>query len=504
MPWTLLFLLLQAQSPGTLELRVTSEGKATAARVYLIDSSGHGQRIPGAVSYTRREEMNSTIDGSASVTLLPGRYRVRAEKGMEYRKAGQDVEIRPGETASITLDIPRFSDLNQQGWYSGDLHNHRSPDEMPLLARAEDLNVAPVITRHVGGRGRTGNEPFPEKDLIPIDATHVVSLHNQEVERLFAGHGAVVLLNAPHAVMAPKSDLFPMDLDYCREARRDGAFIDAEKPIWKNVPVNVAFGVIDTIGVINNHFHPEDVWADGEKYGSLPQDGPQDKPVYRTPAGFAQWMMDLYYSFLNCGFRIPVSAGSASGVMTSWPGYERVYVHLDGAFSYENWFRGLKAGHGFATNGPILLVAANGKLPGSEFAWKKPMDVALGIEANSQDLVDRVEIVLNGVVLRTIGVGKREFHDVVRVKMEHPGWLAVRCFEPAGVTIRYAHTSPFWFTQNGRLPVKKSDAQRWADYVRDLAASVDAALYPSREDYEKAQQVFREASQIYLRLAEGN
>lgn len=498
MNWALLFFLLQLGTVGTLELRVTSEGKPTAARVYVIDSHGRGHSIPGAVNYARRGETNSTIDSTASMMLPPGRYRVRAEKGMEYRKAEQEIEVRPGDTAKVALDIPRFSNMNERGWYSGDLHNHRSPDDMPLIARAEDLNVSPVITRHVGGANRPASPPFPSKDFVYADSTHVISLHNQEVERLFAGHGAVDLLNAPTPVVAPKLDLFPMDLDYIRAARRDGAFIDAEKPIWKNVPVNAAFGVVDAIGVVNNHFHPEDVMTDAEKYGSLPQDKPADK----TPAGFAQWVMELYYSFLNCGFRIPVSAGSASGVMSSWPGYERVYVHLDGAFSYDNWFAGLRAGHSFATNGPILLVTANGRLPGNEFAWKKPVDVDLAVEANSQDGLDRIEVIENGEVLRSIKVGKQEFRDTVRVKMEHPGWLAVRCFEPEGVTVRYAHTSPFWFTQNGKLPVKKADAQHWASYVKELAASVKVEQYPTREDYEKAQRVFKEASEIYTRLAE--
>jgi hypothetical protein len=260
---------------------------------------------------------------------------------------------------------------------------------------------------------------------------------------------------------------------------------------------------------VNNHFHPNDVLLDGAKYGSLPQAKPQwafsslphDNPEYQTPLGFAHWMLDLYYSFLNCGFRIPVSAGSASGVMTSWPGYERVYVHLDGAFSYDHWFRALKAGHSFATNGPILLVTANGRLPGNEFAWKRPVEVSLAMEANSPDSIERVEIVSNGELLRSIPVGRNNYREVVKVKMDRPGWLAVRCFEPAGVTVRYAQTSPFWFPRDGRMPVQKADAQHWADYIQGLAATVKPAQYPSREDYEKAQAVFREAAGIYAALA---
>ena len=154
MLWSLVLFLLQVQAPGRLELHLTSGGKPAAARVYLVDASGHSLRIPGAVSYARREEVNSYVDGSASLPLPLGRYHVRAEKGMEYRKGEQDVEIRAGQTARVMLDIPRVLDMNSRGWYSGDLHTHRSPDEMPLLVRAEDLNVAPVITRHVGGPNR--------------------------------------------------------------------------------------------------------------------------------------------------------------------------------------------------------------------------------------------------------------------------------------------------------------------------------------------------------------
>ena len=128
------------------------------------------------------------------------------------------------------------------------------------------------------------------------------------MERLGAGHGAVVLLNMPQPVDANPSRFVPMDVAFCRQAREQGGFVDGEKPIWKNVPVNLAFGALDSIGVVNNHFHPHDVLLDAEKYGSIER----GDPAYGAVEGFARWMLDLYYSFLNCGFRIPVSAGSAS------------------------------------------------------------------------------------------------------------------------------------------------------------------------------------------------
>ena len=289
-PW-----LLRGET-AALNVRVSTGGVPTVARVYITGEDGKPIQIPGAISYTRRDEAHSIVDRTALSNLPPGRYTVRAEKGAEFRSAEKTVELKGGGTARMDLDIPRFCDMNSRGWYSGDLHIHRSPEEMPLLALAEDLNIAPVITRHVGD-GRAAKPAFPAKHLVPVDGKHIVSLQNQEVERLGVGHGAVVLLNTPQPVEANPSNLFPLDVEFCRQARRQGGFVDGEKPIWKNVPVNLAFGALDSIGVVNNHFHPHDVWLDAEKWGAMER----GSPAYETIEGFARWMMDLYYSFLNCG-----------------------------------------------------------------------------------------------------------------------------------------------------------------------------------------------------------
>ena len=483
-PWA-----LRAET-AALHLTVSTGGVPAVARVYITAEDGKPVQIPGAITYTRRDEAHSIVDRQAAVNLPPGKYTIRAEKGAEFRSVEKTVELAGGRAGRMDLDVPRFCDMNAKGWYSGDLHIHRSPEEMPLLALAEDLNIAPVITRHVGD-GRAAKPNFPAKHLVPVNGKHFVSLQNQEVERLGAGHGAVVLLNTPQPVEANPSRLFPLDVEFCRQARRQGGFVDGEKPIWKNVPVNLAFGALDSIGVVNNHFHPHDVWLDAEKWGSMER----GSPAYETMEGFAHWMMDLYYSFLNCGFRIPVSAGSASGVMSSWPGYERVYTHLSAPFSYEQWFRDLKAGRSIATNGPLLRVLVNGRPPGAEFAFRKGMRVDLSIEVDAQGPLQRVEVVLNGEVLRAVPAVAR-----IELPIGAPGWLAVRCFEPAGATIRYAHSSPFYFVVDGKLPARKADAMRWADYVRSLATSVHAPDYASEKHYAAAQAVFKEAATIYTRL----
>ena len=490
--------LAQAPATGSLDLYLRSEAKPTAARVYLTDAAGKPYLVPGAVTYSRRGEDHSVVDQYATVPLAPGPYRIRAEKGPEFRPVEQTVVVTPGEPTRVDLEIPRFYNLAELGWYSGDLHIHRNPEELPLIARAEELHVAPAITRHLGG-ARPPAQPYPATPFIPADSTHFVSVQNQEVERLVQGHGAVVLLNTPEAADANLTTLYPMEVDFCRRARALGGFVDAEKPFWKNIPVSIALGAIDAVGIVNNHFHPRAVMLDAEKWGSMDR----DKPVYHTIAGFAQWMMDLYYSFLDCGFRLPVSAGSASGVMPVWPGYERVYVHLSAPLTYQQWFQDLKAGRSVATNGPLLSVYLDGQPPGAEVEFEGPTSHTIVIDAHSQDRLDRVEIVFNNQVLRSFpGGGNAVFRTALNLTIAEPGWLVVRGFEPVGATLRYAHSSPFYFVRNGKLPAKRAAARRWADYIQKLAKSVDPALYPSREAYDKAQSTFREAAAVYHRLAQ--
>ncbi len=59
---------------------------------------------------------------------------------------------------------------------------------------------------------------------------------------------------------------------------------------------------------------------------------------------------------MNLGFRLPPSAGSASGVLPNPVGYNRIYVQLDQPFSVDNWYAAYRDGDSFVTNGPMLFV----------------------------------------------------------------------------------------------------------------------------------------------------
>src|SRR5262249_7372210 len=114
-------------------------------RVYLVDATGKPITPPRVPEYHKRDEHHFIAPGRLEIELPPGRYRVSAERGPEHRPAGTEIELQDGARRRVELRPERWADLNARGWYSGDLHNHRNPAEMPALLVAEDLNVAPTL-----------------------------------------------------------------------------------------------------------------------------------------------------------------------------------------------------------------------------------------------------------------------------------------------------------------------------------------------------------------------
>src|SRR5205823_6982716 len=102
----------------------------------------------------------------------------------------------------------------------------------------------------------------------------------------------------------------------------------------KSIPIDVALGKIDTLDINNS-------WA-----ASVP----------------------LWYRLLNCGFRVPATAGTdvfLNRIDSRLPGGDRVYVRVEGGLTYKGWIEGLKAGRSFVTNGPMLTFTADGKEAGA-------------------------------------------------------------------------------------------------------------------------------------------
>jgi hypothetical protein len=226
---------------------------------------------------------------------------------------------------------------------------------------------------------------------------------------------------------------------------------------------------------------------------------PRDLRQFPQPRGNGFYSQDLYYRLLNCGLRIPPSAGSASGVLPNPVGYNRAYVHVDGPFSHDAWWSGLGLGRSFVTNGPILLVRANGEDPGHVFRApaNEKATIALELQVTGDDPIEAVEVIRDGAVVQRLeGRSLAERPALKPLVFEGSGWFLVRAIAAIPETFRFASTAPSYVEIGDRARVvHRADVAfflRWIDeridtleadrrgYLRDPAQKA-AVLAPHRE-----------------------
>jgi hypothetical protein len=220
----------------------------------------------------------------------------------------------------------------------------------------------------------------------------------------------------------------------------------------------------------------------------------------------------LWYRLLNCGFRLPASAGTdvfLKRLVGRLPGSDRAYVRIDGAFSYAAWIDDLRAGRSFVTNGPFVELSAGGERPGGGVRRTGPDRIKVTARAWWHLPMRRAELVQDGQVAATRDFpadGPQEVTWEQEVPFERSGWIALRATgpyhadNPAGEA--YAHTSPVYVEVEGRPPDARADAQfflRWIDRL-ELALRERDRL-PGAADRAHVAAQLEAARKVYARIA---
>lgn len=223
-----------------------------------------------------------------------------------------------------------------------------------------------------------------------------------------------------------------------------------------------------------------------------------------TERGWLDYGLQNYYALLNCGYRLRPTAGTASGVHPVPLGFGRVYVHCPDGFSYDAWVRGLDQGRSFVTTGPMLLVRVNGQQPGHLFkpAGGEAAEYRITGGALSGPPLDRIEIVVNGEVLRTLKPANRKTerggHESPideKVRIDGSSWVVVRCFEDRpDRRVRFAHSAPFHVEVAGKplRPRKEEVAFLIKRVEEQLARSADVLPRAALDEYREALRAYQE------------
>lgn len=458
-------LLMLAGVPGAgagiVHLRIVEDDldDPLPCRVRLVDAQG----TPVLSADLPHWHDHFVCRGTATLELSPGQYRYDISCGPEYQPARGDFTVDDATPAhTLRASLKRIAHLAREGWWSGETHVHRDPEHGELLMQAEDLHVACIQTWWNDGSAWTGRTP-PAQPVVQFEGQRFCDILSGEHER---GGGALLFIGLKEPLpIAGSQHEHPPAMTFLTMAREQaGAWVDVEKPFWWDMPVWVASGQVDSIGIAHNHMQAGGV-LDNEAWGKA-----RHRAIYPGAHGNGHWTQDIYYHLLNAGLRLPPSAGSASGVLPNPVGYNRMYAHVRGELTWPKWWDAVRKGHVFVSNGPLLRVKANHRLPGEilSFSAGETLEVKLAGTLDALDPIQAVEIIRNGEVAQTVPADNLRGGVFATLTFQDSGWFLVRAIADVPETFRFASTGPFYVEVSGAPPrVSRRSAAFFRDWVRE-------------------------------------
>jgi len=486
----------EARGMGSIRgtIRDAATGKPTAAKMRITDAAS-GQAYMPAECVKSMPQKNSTgvrffyVRGSYEVALPAGRYEVEVVRGICHAPETQIVEVGEGaRTHNVSLGL--VTDLHRTGWYSGNTHTHynveieESVDERMRMvppAEAVDVNVISYLIRnrlpYASNRIPIGRLPEFSRDGTIMDMGEECRNNFVSKERPHnLGYGHCLFLNIPRLIepvstgqLSPDGQApdFPTLSMLCAEARRiGGTTVWCHNGHGMEAPVAIALGHVDALNI-----------ADG------------------FPVEY-EW----YYRFLNCGLRLPISTG------TDWWEYDhnRVFVKVQGAFAYESWLEGLRAGRTFVTNGPLLELTVNGLGPGT--VLKGPRRLLVVAKAISRVPFEQLEIVHNGrVAAQKTATNQREATLEYDLAAGPSCWVAARVGGETKTRTGYkvyAHTNPVYVEAARPLPWRQESCRALVKEIEDSMQFIRKNYrFASEGDQALALGRFEEGRRFYGKLA---
>ncbi len=512
-----------ARTVGSLHVRVTESpdnprkiAGPLPCRAW-VEAGGERYYEPSdkrCVVYSK--DRSFSCPGEFTFDLPPGNMVVHVERGKEYIAVDRPVKLEAGRTVEVSIQLRRWIDMAEQGWYSADWHVHfgvKDPAIMKQQALADDVNLLPVLGLW---NQNQPDWPFPaDQANIVIGEHYLITRRNQEIERIggkaFESCGAPLMYGLVKPVFFEQlGRTWPPDATLVRQAKANSpeCVVDTDKPIWGENVVTAAFGLFDSAQLCHNHYNRgRTIGVGWGMAGSSIEEhppAPSDNELFvRTNT--------VYYRLLNCGFRLAATGGSAMGVMPTPLGYNRTYAKIDGPLAENAFIDAIRQGRTFATSGPALFLTVNGKPLGSTIKIEKNAPESLEVSAELQSIqpIDSLEIIQNGAVIKHADLQGRQPSPILKetleltVRPERSGWIAARAVYRDGPgNPRQAHTSPIYVILDGKPVAFKRDAlymTRWTDQL--LALADRPGRYDSAEHRQSARSVFQQARSVYMDIA---
>jgi hypothetical protein len=494
-----------------LSVRTSDEkGQTTGARIHL--TAADDKFYAPADAYARVSLAGDRLfhsTGEFRVELPVGKVRLTAVKGFEVLPQEAEFTIARDEVTTGQVTLKRMTDMSAKGWHGGSTHVHmnyggnlhNTLENLMMMSAAEDQDI--VLEQIANKDNRILDHQFfvPGGGPHPLSRKDMVLVVGQEYRPPFWGH--VFMFGMREHLISPFTtgyegtaieSLYPSNTDMFRKARAQGAYVgyvhayagerdplEAELGGGKGAIVDAALGTTDAIE-----------WSAAGRSGFFP-----------------------LYALWNNGLKVTAVGGedSISNLhMSKLVGSQRTYVFTgDRGLDMHAWLAGMRAGHAFVTNGPLVELTVNGALPGETVALQAPGGT-VNVQAHVRSIVplQNATLYFNGRAVEEIQLSadrrSADFNKTLQVTSS--GWYHLRAEGapadrfPLDTAYPQGFTNPVWVTV-GNQPIRSRAsaeyALSWIDKLQKLAEAWPGWRSQKEKDHVYGQ--FDEARRVYRRLA---
>jgi hypothetical protein len=498
---------------------VDDKGKPLPARIRLFDGKGKRLAIGRRdidTDPTRRDQVLHTLfaaDGSTSVRLDPGKYKLVAYAGLRHDAEVQEIEISADQTLTFTL--PQVIDTPGQLLADFNVHTAASRDSwVPVQMRAESLrssglDVGVVSDLDVVGKLETGGDP------LVIQGTEI-SLHGKkrkDIGRLIVwpvgADADLTQLEGTPAVgqqlahWRALSDNSVLTVSHPRgvQLKLDQDGLGSHTALWTNLRYDA--------NKLMTHEANAPMLADHDGSNAVSYDA--------IEVG-NRWSFDVYKRVRTDWFR-QWNEGQGKTGLASADAHTLNLEHLGfpanlvtAASNADAIAKAVKQGNLSTTTGPIIdvSVAANGKGAGpGEMVSGAGAVAKIRVSAAPWIPVHEVRVIVNGTLAKKQVLEASRSEEALRLELEVPieatadAWVVVEAgwplTQPAKTGGVYREIAPgyvpYAFTNPIRLDVDGDGI--WTPPGRDLDAEHKAAAK------KRAQQSQKSKAQAYKNKAPG-
>ncbi len=331
--------------------------------------------------------------------------------------------LKPGEIINQEFVIPTLIETNSENWYSADNHQHSSFGDG--ATKIEDLYKAQVAA------GLDFN----------LVSDHDTVANNAPMAKL-AKEGNRAFL--PNLEVSPGWGHWGiLGVDYSKEAI---------SPNFTPAEIIKAGHDMDAIVIVHHPYSDYGFFNNRDSVKGGYDEGSEDFDLLELQStidltdetNMDKKALDAAMRYWNKGIKKYLSAGSDQHDATSdlYPGIIRMYAHIDGEATTENYFKALKEGQSYVTMGPIFKPAQN-TMFGSTQNIDSGSQYTLKTELQSVNGLARIDVYSEGKVVasKELNNTKNAVNCAINIKPTKDTWYSFVAVDGKG---NYAVSNPIW------------------------------------------------------------